>query len=168
MCGPTKEFFHTAISCLSTVDPCYKIQLFCGEPGHLVPFCEVDALATGCFKMIGKLLAHIILHGGCGFLGMAPALVNYLKSGSVEESRTLVTATDLPDIELRTLLEEKVCLKLLLYFLYFQNCLALKLFLMLHACLKIDYLLYFNFRQLVRHLWMLYLMKKRVKSRMPW
>lgn len=108
MCGPTKEFFHTAISCLSTVDPCYKIQLFCGEPGHLVPFCEVDALATGCFKMIGKLLAHIILHGGCGFLGTAPALVNYLKSGSVEESRTLVTATDLPDIELRTLLEEKV------------------------------------------------------------
>lgn len=110
MGGPTKEFFHISMSCLSKVDPCYKLQLFCGEPGHLVPLCGVDALSTGCFQMTGKLLAHSVLHGGCGFLGVAPAVVKYLETGSVEESRTLATVADLPDVELRTLLEENVSL----------------------------------------------------------
>lgn len=100
MGGPTKEFFHISMSCLSKVDPCYKLQLFCGEPGHLVPLCGVDALS----------LAHSVLHGGCGFLGVAPAVVKYLETGSVEESRTLATVADLPDVELRTLLEENVSL----------------------------------------------------------
>ena len=72
MGGPTKEFFHSAISCLSKVDPAFNVHLLGGLPGHLIPLYGVDAISSGCFKMTGKLLAHSILHGGPGILGLAP------------------------------------------------------------------------------------------------
>ena len=72
MGGPTKEFFHNAISSLTRVDPLFNIQLFGGKQGHLVPICGVDAVASGCFEMAGKLVAHSILHDGPGFVGLSP------------------------------------------------------------------------------------------------
>ena len=107
--GPTKEFFHEAIACLSKVDPAFNIQLFGGSPGHLVPLYGVDAISSECFQMAGKLIAHSILHEGSGFNGLAPAVVAYLVNGSLQEAGRYVTTLDLPDVELRQLLEEKVC-----------------------------------------------------------
>ena len=111
MGGPTKEFFHSAISCLSKVDPAFNVQLFGGLSDHLIPLYGVDAIASGCFEMAGKLIAHSILHGGPGFSGLAPAIVQYLCTGSLDKSKHLVTIEDLYDLELKEILQEQVTLK---------------------------------------------------------
>lgn len=108
MGGPSKEFFHVSLASLKKVDPVYNFQLFTGEEGHLVPVYGADVLSSGCFQMVGKLLAHSILHGGDGLVGLAPPIIEYMVSGSVEEAGKLVTPSDLPDVDLRMLLEEKV------------------------------------------------------------
>ncbi|KAL9961661.1 hypothetical protein ACROYT_G030652 [Oculina patagonica] len=107
MGGPSKEFFHVSLASLKKVDPVYNFQLFTGEEEHLVPVYGADLLSSGCFQMAGKLLAHSILHGGDALVGLAPPIKEYMVSGSVEEAGKLVTTSDLPDVELRTLLEEK-------------------------------------------------------------
>ena len=108
MGGPTKEFFHNAISSLTRMDPLFNIQLFGGKQGHLVPICGVDAVASGCFEMAGKLVAHSILHDGPGFVGLSPAVVSYLPTGSLEAAKESVSTNDLLDIELKKLLDEDV------------------------------------------------------------
>ena len=47
-------------------------------------------------------------HDGPGLVGLSPAVVKYLNTGSLEEAATLVTMHDLTDLELKGLLEEKV------------------------------------------------------------
>lgn len=106
--GPTKEFFHIALTSLKKVDDVYNFQLFTGEDGHLVPLYGADVLSSGSFEMAGKVFAHIVLHGGGGMVGVAPAIVKYLDTGSLEEAAKLVTSSDLPDVDLRVLIEEKV------------------------------------------------------------
>ena len=73
-----------------------------------MPVYGADVLSSGCFQTVGKLLAHSILHGGDGLVGLAPPIKEYMVSGSVEEAGKLVTPSDLPDVDLRMLLEEKV------------------------------------------------------------
>ena len=108
MGGPTKEYFHVSSASLKKVDPAYNFQLFTGEEGHLVPVYGADVLSSGWFQMVGKLLAHSILHGGGGLVGLAPPITNYLVFGSIEEAGKLVTPQDLPDVDLQMLVEEKV------------------------------------------------------------
>ena len=98
--GPTKE------DVLTKVDVKTGIQLFIGDHGHMVPLCSMDAISSGCFHMVGKLIAHGVLHCGMGFSGLAPALVKYITSGSVDEAQDLVTVSDVPDIELRVIIEK--------------------------------------------------------------
>ena len=69
---------------------------------------NMDAISSGCFKMVGKLLAHSVLHGGAGLPGLSPAVTKYLVSGSVTDAADLVTVDDIPDIDLRCLIENKV------------------------------------------------------------
>ena len=49
--GPTKDYFHEAISILSKVDTLYNIQLFGGQEGHLLPlvwsWCHLFRLQAG-------------------------------------------------------------------------------------------------------------------------
>lgn len=106
--GPTKEFFHFAIEALIKMDPSFRIQLFTGEQGHYVPICDMVALSSGCFEMVGKLLAHSFLHSGTGLVRLAPAVVKYLTCGSVVEAQDMVTISDIPDADIRNLLETKV------------------------------------------------------------
>ena len=106
--SPTKEFFHTALASLNKIDPIYNFQLFTGEHGHLVPLYGADVHSSGCFEMAGKLLAHSVLHGGGSMEGLSPAIVEYLSTGSLEETSKLVTSADLADVDLRMLIEEKV------------------------------------------------------------
>ena len=107
--GPTREFFYLAIDSLLKVDERSGIQLFFGVLGHMLPLCSLDALSGGCFLMAGKLLAHSILHGGSGLVGLAPSVVKYIATGSVDIAQALVTLDDLGDIELKTLLTQVSC-----------------------------------------------------------
>ena len=65
-------------------------------------------LSNSCFEMTGNVLAHSVLHGGGGMVGVAPAIVKYLETGSLEEAAKLVTSSDLPDVDLRMHIEEKI------------------------------------------------------------
>ena len=117
--GPTKEFFHDAISSFMHVDPAFNIQLFGGLKGHLIPFYGVDAIASGCFEIAGKVVAHSILHDGPGFVGLARSLVEYLATGSVDEAKGIVSLDDLPDLELKQILKEEVSFTTLYVFFFF-------------------------------------------------
>ena len=108
MGGPTKEFFHDAIASFTHVDPAFNIQLFRGQKGHLIPFYGVDAIASGCFQIAGKVVAHSILRDGPGFVGLAPSLVEYLATGSVDAAKGIVSLNDISDLELKQLIEEEV------------------------------------------------------------
>ena len=84
------------------------MQLFGGVDGHLVPLYGVDAISEGLFEIAGKIVAHIVLHGCAGFVGLSPAVVKYIETGSVTKAEQFVTTEDLPDIELRNIIESKV------------------------------------------------------------
>ena len=109
--GPTKEYFSSAIECLTKVDPKTGLQLFFGECGHMVPLCSMDAVSGGCFQMAGKLVAHSILHGGTGLTGLAPAMVKYITCGSVDEALNLVTLNDVADVDLKSAIEKASCVE---------------------------------------------------------
>lgn len=107
--GPTKEYFYTAIESLFKVDPIFGVSLFTGERGHYIPVMNMDAISSGCFKMVGKLLAHSVLNGGPGLPGLAPAITKYLVSGSITDAADFVSVNDIPDIDLPCLITDKVC-----------------------------------------------------------
>lgn len=87
---------------------------------------NMDAISSGCFKMVEKLIAHSVLHGGPGLPGRAPAVTKYLVSGSVTDAADLVTVDDIRDIDLRCLTENKAaCVSvatLMQYFLMAAFC----------------------------------------------
>ena len=92
---------------------------FGGLKGHLIPFYGVDAIASGCFEIAGKVVAHSILHDGPGFVGLARSLVEYLATGSVDEAKGIVSLDDLPDLELKQILKEEVSFTTLYVFFFF-------------------------------------------------
>lgn len=106
--GPKREFFSIALKSLTKVDPLYNLQLFGGADDHLVPLYGVDALSEGCFEMAGKLIAYSVLHSCDGFIGMSPAVIEYLCTGSLEKAGIKVTIEDLYDIDLKYIIEHKV------------------------------------------------------------
>ena len=65
-------------------------------------------MASGCFEIAGKVVAHSILHDGPGFVGLAPCLREYLATGCVDTAKELVSLDDLPDLDLKHILEAEV------------------------------------------------------------
>ena len=65
-------------------------------------------MASGCFEIAGKVVAHSILHDGPGFVGLAPCLREYLATGRVDTEKELVSLDDLPDLDLKHILEAEV------------------------------------------------------------
>ena len=45
----------------------HNINLFEGDSGHFLPIYCTSYLDSGLFYAFGKVVAHPILHGGCGF-----------------------------------------------------------------------------------------------------
>ena len=84
------------------------MQLLGGSDGHLVPLYGVDAVAGGCFKMAGRLVAHSVFHNCHGLIGLAEAVKRYIITGSVDKCCDVVSVDDLQNIELQTILKTKV------------------------------------------------------------
>jgi hypothetical protein len=104
--GLTREFFHLALTKIRTGDPNIGITLFEGATDHIVPIHCSSSLDSGLFHLFGKVLAHSILHGGMGFVGMgcvgmAPAVAKFIATRSIDEAATLVCLDDIPDLEYR-------------------------------------------------------------------
>ena len=99
--GLSKEFFYLVLTKLRDGDPNTGISLFEGAPDHIVPIHCSSSLDSGRFHLFGKILAHSILQGGIGFIGMAPAVAKYIATKSIDEAATLVSIEDIPDLEYR-------------------------------------------------------------------
>ena len=99
--GLTKEYFHLVLAKLRDGDPSIGISLFEGAADHIVPIHCCSSLDSGLFHSFGKILAHSILHGGMGFVGMAPAVAKYISTKSMDQAATLVSLEDIPDLEYR-------------------------------------------------------------------
>ena len=99
--GLTKEFFHLVLTKLKDGDPSIGISLFEGVEDHIVPIHCSSSLDSGLFHLFGKILAHSILHGGMGFVGMAPSVAKYIATRSMDEAAMLVSIKDIPDLECR-------------------------------------------------------------------
>ncbi|CAH3045955.1 unnamed protein product [Porites lobata] len=61
-------------------------------------FAKVDAVASG----------YSILHDGPGFVGLGPCLREHLATGCVDTAKELVSLDDLPDLDLKHILEAEV------------------------------------------------------------
>ena len=97
--GPRKEFLAWAIEVLC--DARKGMGLFEGEAIH-----NIDALESGFFTIAGKVIAHLLAHGGPLFSEMAPCTVKYLTTVHVQAASLLVTITDVPDTEIRATIEQ--------------------------------------------------------------
>ena len=65
-------------------------------------------MASGCFEIAGKVVAHSIFHDDAGFVGLAPCVREYLATGCVDAAKELVSLDDLPDLDLKHILEAEV------------------------------------------------------------
>ena len=93
--GLTREFFHILMRTLQK--PSGPIILFEGLDGHLVPMHNYDALSSGLFVLVGKIIVHSVLNNCKGMPGFSPAIVAYLVSGNRDASIQHVTLEDIPD-----------------------------------------------------------------------
>ena len=65
-------------------------------------------MASGCFEIAGKVVAHSILNDGSGFVGLAPCVREYLATGCVDAAKDLMSLDDLPDLDLKHILGAEV------------------------------------------------------------
>ena len=77
--GPTKEYFHEAISILSKVDTLYNIQLFGGQEGHLLPLYGVDAISSGCRQVQKSDRINLDRQSGSDQLGSTRTNSDWIK-----------------------------------------------------------------------------------------
>ena len=83
--GLTREFFHMVLSALRDGDTRNGINLFEGAEDHIGPIHCSSSLDSRLFLLFGKILAHSILHGGMGFVGMLPACAKFIATKSINE-----------------------------------------------------------------------------------
>lgn len=81
-------------------------SLFEGQEDHIVPVHSVDALSSGCFYIAGQMIAHSLLNGGVGFVGMSRAVAVYIAANGndAEEASVLLSTDDVPDLDTRNVL----------------------------------------------------------------
>ena len=77
--GPTKEYFHEAISILSKVDTLNNIQLFGGQEGHLLPLYGVDAISSGCRQVQKSDRWNLDRQSGSDQLGSTRTNLDWIK-----------------------------------------------------------------------------------------
>ena len=66
-----------------------------------IPVHNWDLLVDGAFITAGKALAHSVLHGGQGFIGMSPAVVAYIETHDLDKALISTCIEDVPDIDVR-------------------------------------------------------------------
>ena len=103
--GPTLEFFWLALQQMKKGDG-HNINLFEGDCGHFLPIHCTSYLDSGLFYVFGKVLAHSILHGGCGFPSLSPAMARFIVEGEPDSASSLVSVDDIPDLEYKDIIEK--------------------------------------------------------------
>ncbi|PFX15315.1 hypothetical protein AWC38_SpisGene20468 [Stylophora pistillata] len=102
--GPQREFFAIVMeTLLSSSDP----LLFGGSDGHKLPVHSQQMVLRG-FSMVEQAMAHVITHTDFVIVGLAKPVVIYLETGCPESACTSVTMDDIPDLEIKEMLENLV------------------------------------------------------------
>ena len=109
--GPRREYFSILmklINCGFNISGgSDKVtQIFEGEMDHKIPIADALLAQAGFYKTVGKMFAHIYLHGGPLFYGLSPAIVHWFSYEKFDDNPPPLVIRDVPDFELRTLLEQ--------------------------------------------------------------
>ena len=67
------------------------LLLFEGEDGHLVPGHSMDNLESCLYCYAGLMIAHSVLHHGFPLIGLSPATVEYIITGSIEYAMPMLS-----------------------------------------------------------------------------
>ncbi|CAB4027766.1 G2 M phase-specific E3 ubiquitin- ligase [Paramuricea clavata] len=102
--GPTREYFHLSMSLLTAGDS--SIQLFEGQNDHLMPIHCVESQDSMLFYYTGVMISHSFLHDGYPLVGLSKAAVAYIITGSIYEAIPFLSIEDVPDYEIRQMLEK--------------------------------------------------------------
>ena len=73
------------------------LLLFEGEKGHKVPSYQPQAVMSGMFEMVGKMIAHSLVQGAPGFPCLALPCFYYLVTGDVMCAFAYCDVWDIPD-----------------------------------------------------------------------
>ncbi len=107
--GPVREFFCLSLQLLETglsnIDQ-GRVIIFEGSTDDKLPVVNNLMKQAGLYLTIGKILAHSILHGGPPYYGLSPAVIHYWKVDDLEKDPLPLCLDDVPDYELRTVLQE--------------------------------------------------------------
>lgn len=80
---------------------------FEGENDHRVPIHDHSMRLTGAFKAVGRIIGHVVLHGGPGLYGLSPAVKFFLSNDtSTDIEIPPLSLLDIPDLDLRELISE--------------------------------------------------------------
>ena len=102
--GPTREYFFLSMSLLATGDA--AVHLFEGQTDHLMPIHCLESLDSMLFYYAGVMISHSFLHNGYPLVGVSRAVAAYIITGSIDEAIPFIDINDVPDYELRQLLEK--------------------------------------------------------------
>ena len=102
--GPTTEYFYCLMKEFERGNLA-GIQLFEGEPGHLVPRFDYESISGNLFRLVGQIIFHSLLNNCRGLTGLSPAMISYVVSGSRDVLETIVME-DIPDPCLRESLKK--------------------------------------------------------------
>lgn len=68
----------------------------------MVPVCDVSLIRSGVLKQVGMFIVHGIIHCGLGFVGLSPAVVEYLTTvESTGDAPFTITVKDVADSDIR-------------------------------------------------------------------
>ena len=70
----TREYCNMLMGLLRSGE---TASIFEGQEGHIIPVHSVDALSSGCSYIAGQMIAHSLLHGGVGMVGVSVPKIQY-------------------------------------------------------------------------------------------
>ena len=92
----------------STSGKSKPLLFFEGQPDHRLPVHDQSLRLTGTFKALGRIIGHSILHGGPGLHELSPAVKHVLSSDEESEEPITLVPEDIPDIDLRQMVNNLV------------------------------------------------------------
>ena len=93
--GPRRQFFTSVLDGLAKND---KLTLFEGDydSANLLPCVNHDAVISGIFKMVGKIIVHSILMEGPGFPFLPLPIYRYMVTGCINSALPHLSISHLP------------------------------------------------------------------------
>ena len=97
--GVLRQFYTDVFRQLTT--GCGDIaQLFEGKERRLLPVHNAGVVLSGLMELVGKILAHAIVHASSGMSSLCPAVYRYIVCGEVSETSKCVCIEDTINLDI--------------------------------------------------------------------